>query len=213
MTVSYLDISMTIEPGMVVWAGDKPVVLESTQSTASGGPYNLSYIMMSLHAGTHIDAPLHFIEGGLSVAEMPLDTMIGPARVVEISDAESIKREELKGLGIGQGERLLLKTANSKELWPVSRFSEDFVYISADAAAYLAGLQLKCVGIDYLSVGGFEADAEETHKTLLQAGIWVIEGLDLSRVTPGDYELICLPLKVERGDGAPARAILKPLPS
>ncbi len=211
--MDFIDISMSIEPGMVVWPGDRPVSIEKTQELAAGGPYNLSCITMSLHAGTHMDAPIHFLEKGSSIADMPLDATVGPARIIEIGDPESIKRSELERLDITGGERLLFKTANSGRLWPVTAFSEDFVYMSSDAASYLADLEPRCIGVDYLSIGGFKLDAEATHKSLLAAGVWIIEGLDLSQVAAGRYELICLPLKVERGDGAPARAILKPLPS
>jgi len=207
-----IDISMTIHEGMVMWPGDFPVSIEKTQEIAAGGPYNLSRIQMSLHAGTHMDAPVHFIAGGPGITDLPLDATVGPARVIEIHDPESIKRPELEAHAIKRGERILFKTINSERLWPIESFSEDFVHVSADAARYLAELCPRCVGVDYLSVGGFIEDAEATHRALLEAGVWIIEGLDLSRVTPGNYELICLPLKVERGDGAPARAILKPLP-
>jgi arylformamidase len=211
--MDFIDITVTIEPGMVIWPGDRPVVIEKTQEIANGGPYNLSYIMMSLHTGTHMDAPCHFLEDETGIAEMSLDATVGPARVIEISDPESIKAPELERSGIKKGERVLFKTRNSETLWPLEIFSKDFVYVSAGAAEYLAQVKPRCVGVDYLSVGGFETDADATHKALLQAGIWIIEGLDLSQVVPGRYDLICLPLKVARGDGAPARAILKPLPS
>lgn len=206
-----IDISMTIRPGMVVWPGDRPVVMGRTEGLATGGPYNLSHITMSLHAGTHMDAPIHFIDEGLSIADMPLEATVGPARVIRIFDPESVKASELEAHDIKAGERILFKTINSQRLWPLEDFSEEFVYISAEAARYLGELRVRCVGVDYLSVGGFQQDIEETHLALLNAGVWIIEGLDLSGVEPGDYELFCLPLRVERGDGAPARAILRPL--
>ena len=140
---------------------------------------------------------------------MPLSVGMGQARVIEIRDPESIKPEELHPLGIGQGERVLFKTRNSPRCWQTDDFVEDFVYISQGAAGYLAAQQVQTVGIDYLSVGGFSKDGIETHHTLLEAGIWLIEGLDLTNIEPGMYEMICLPLKIVDADGAPARAILR----
>jgi arylformamidase len=131
------------------------------------------------------------------------------ARVIEIRDTESIQREELEFHHIQQGERVLFKTVNSARCWQTDTFLEDFVYISQEAAHYLAAVGVQTVGIDYLSVGGYTKDAVETHLALLGAGIWIIEGLDLSQVDPGTYELICLPIKITGSDGGPARAILR----
>jgi arylformamidase len=156
-----------------------------------------------------MDGPLHFIADGQGLHEMPLDAAIGPARVIEIRDPESIKREELELHHILRGERLLFKTLNSTRCWQTETFLEDFVYISQEAARYLAAVGVQTVGIDYLSVGGYTKDGVETHLALLEAGIWIIEGLDLSQVDPGTYELICLPLKITGSDGGPARAILR----
>jgi arylformamidase len=141
---------------------------------------------------------------------MPLDAAIGRARVIEVHDPESIKPYELRPHKIHGGERILFKTRNSARAWQEDGFIEDFVYVSKEAARYLATCEVRTVGIDYLSVGGFLRDGVETHQALLEAGIWIIEGLDLSQLEPGEYELLCLPLKIERSDGAPARAILRP---
>ncbi len=140
---------------------------------------------------------------------MPLSVGMGKARVIEIRDPESIKTEELRPHRIQSGERILFKTRNSPRCWQTDDFVEDFVYISQEAARYLASQQVQVVGIDYLSVGGFTKDGVETHHALLEAGIWLIEGLNLSEVEPGTYELICLPLKIIDADGAPARAIMQ----
>ena len=161
------------------------------------------------HTGTHIDSPLHFVRGGEGIDRMPLDATMGRARVIEIQDPTSINPEELVPHGIGRGERIRFKTRNSALIWWTQDFIEDFVYISREAARYLAEREVGTVGVDYLSVGGFYKDGVETHQALLGAGIWVIEGLDLSGVEPGEHELICLPLKVEDDDGAPARALLR----
>jgi arylformamidase len=140
---------------------------------------------------------------------MPLDATIGRARVIEISDPVAVKLDELHSYGLQRGERILFKTQNSARRWSSEDFMEDFVYVSQGAARYLADRGIRTVGVDYLSVGGFRKDGEETHQALLEAGIWVIEGLDLSEVEPGKYELVCLPIKIEQSDGAPARAILR----
>jgi len=156
-----------------------------------------------------MDGPIHFLREGKGLDAMPFAATIGRARVIEIQDPESIKPEELDPHGLRRGERVLFKTQNSARRWSSEDFNEDFVYVSQEAARYMAGRAIQTVGVDYLSVGGFRKDGEETHQALLEAEIWVIEGLDLSEVEPGEYELICLPVKIERSDGAPARAILK----
>jgi arylformamidase len=140
---------------------------------------------------------------------MPLTATLGRARVIEIRDPESIKPDELRPYEIQRDERVLFKTRNSAKCWQTDDFVADFVYISQEAALYLAAQRVQTVGVDYLSVGGFFRDGVETHHALLEAGIWIIEGLNLSSVAPGIYELVCLPLKIEGGDGAPARAILR----
>jgi arylformamidase len=158
-----------------------------------------------------MDAPLHFVDGARSIDQIPLDATVGPARIIEIADPVAIRRAELELHDIQPGERLLFKTANSGRCWGSDCFYEDFTYIAEDAALFLAERQVRSVGIDYLSVGGFSQDMVETHVALLGAGIWVIEGLDLSKAPPGPCELICLPLKIIGSDGSPARAILRPV--
>ena len=140
---------------------------------------------------------------------MPLGATMGRARVIEIQDPVSVKPEELECHAISHGERVLFKTQNSARQWWEEDFVEDFVYVSQEAARYIADRGVGTVGVDYISVGGYYEDGPETHQALLGAGLWVIEGLDLSGVEPGEYELICLPLKVKDGDGAPARALLR----
>jgi arylformamidase len=205
----WIDVSVPLHSGMVHWPDNPPVRIERMLDIEHGDVANVSTISMGSHTGTHMDAPLHFVREGKGLDEMPLDAAIGYARVIEVRDPESVKPYELEPLDIRRGERLLFKTRNSARSWPSRAFLEDFVYVSQEAARYLAAWNIRTVGIDYLSVGGFRRDAVETHWALLEAGIWVIEGLDLSKVEPGEYELVCLPIKVERSDGAPARAILR----
>ncbi len=210
--MSWIDISVPLRTGMVHWPGDPDVHIERTHRLDRGDGMNLSAASMSLHTGTHMDAPLHFLEGGAALDRMPLDATIGPARVIEIRDTVSIKPEELAAHDIRRGERILFKTANSGRCWKSQEFVANFVYISKEAARFLADRGIRTAGIDYLSVGSPEADGDETHRILLGAGIWIIEGLDLSAVEAGNYELICLPLKIAGSDGAPARAILRKFP-
>jgi arylformamidase len=210
MGEDWIDVSVRLRSGMVHWPDNPPVRIERMLDIEHGDAANVSTISMGSHTGTHMDAPLHFVRGGKGLDEMPLNATIGHARVIEIHDPESVKPNELSSHEIRGGERILFKTQNSARHWQENTFVEDFVYISKEAARYLAAREVRNVGIDYLSVGGFLKDGAETHHALLEAGIWIIEGLDLSRVEPGEYELICLPLKIERSDGAPARAILRP---
>jgi len=141
---------------------------------------------------------------------MPLDATLGTARVISIEHPHAILPDELEGHHLQPGERVLFRTRNSEHCWTTDQFVEDFVYISAAAARFLVDRQVRTVGVDYLSVGGYVFDGVETHQILLGAGLWVIEGLNLAAVEAGVYELICLPLRIAGADGAPARAILRP---
>ena len=205
----WIDVSVTLRTGTVHWPDNPLVRIERMLDIEHGDAANVSTISMGSHTGTHMDAPLHFVRGGKGLDEMPLEATIGRARVIEIHDPESVKPDELRPHRLRGGERILFKTRSSARRWHEETFIEDFVYVSQEAARYLATCEVQTVGIDYLSVGGFVKDGVETHQALLEASIWVIEGLDFSQVEPGEYELICLPLKVKRGDGAPARAILR----
>lgn len=194
---------------MVHWPGDPKIKIKKILAMSHGYPADVSLFSMGSHTGTHMDAPAHFISKGQTIDQMPLDATVGPVRVIKIQDKVSIKFEELKSHRIRPGERILFKTVNSPRCWKTDSFIKDFVYISPPAAEFLGKCRIKCVGVDYLSVGGYEKDGAKTHQLLLKAGIWIIEGLDLSAVSPGRHEMICLPLKFKNGDGAPARAILK----
>jgi arylformamidase len=211
MSSDWIDISVPLRTGIAVWPGDPVVRIHRSLTIEGGDVVNQTDLAMSAHTGTHMDAPVHFIADGMSLDELPFDAVIGPARVIGIEDPGVITVDELQQHEIGTGERILFRTVNSERCWKREGFVEDFVYIAADAARLLAERRIRAVGIDYLSVGGFFNDMEETHKALLGAGIWIIEGLDLSAVEPGEYELICLPIKIAAGDGAPARAVLRRL--
>ena len=209
MTRQWIDISVPIYTGMVHWPGDPAIAVNRVKSIDQGDVCNVSQLAMGAHTGTHMDAPLHFIAKGRSMEKLPIDATIGPCRVVEIKDKESIQPAELRPFKFKHGERILFKTPNSRRSWKTAAFDEDFVYISKEAAQFLVDRGVMTVGVDYLSIGGFKKDGVETHRIMLGAGIWVIEGLNLSKVKPGKYELVCLPLKIVGADGAPARAVLR----
>jgi arylformamidase len=211
MLSPWIDVSVTLRTGMVNWPGDPPARISHALDMEQGDPCTVSLLELGAHTGTHMDAPRHFVRGGLGIDDMPLDAPIGSARVIPIRDRKSIRTDELVRHSIRRGERVLFKTRNSGQCWNTDHFVEDFVYLSASAAQYLVERQVRLVGVDYLSVGGFRADGVETHQALLQAGIWIIEGLNLKRVRPGRVQLICLPLKIAGGDGAPARALVRPV--
>ena len=204
-----IDISVVLKSGMLAWPGDPSVRIKRTKSIHKGDICNLSLVTIGSHSGTHIDSPLHFLNKGVSLDQMPLDATIGPVRVIEIKDRESIKPAEISRYCIRPGSRVLFKTINSR-LWKSRTFDKEFVYLSQEAARYLVQRKIRAVGIDYLSIGGYYSDSNsaQTHRSLLEAGIWIIEGLNLSGVKGGRYTLICLPLRIFNSDGAPARAVL-----
>jgi arylformamidase len=207
----WIDISVPLRNGMVHWPGDAPFQRIPSLEIANGDPCNLSQISTTTHIGTHMDAPLHYLAGAAGIETMPITASIGRARVIEIRDPEMIRVSELKAYGLAKGERVLFKTWNSRRSWKSDEFQKKYVHIDPAAARHLVECGVQTVGVDYLSVGGFESGGPETHRILLEAGIWIIEGLRLEHVEPGDYELVCLPLKIIGGDGAPARAVLRKL--
>ena len=208
-TTAWIDISVPIYSGMVHWPDDPGVSIERVQDLSRGDAANVSKLELGAHTGTHMDAPRHFLADGAGLDEMPLDATIGSARVIRIGHPQAILPAELEAHRLRAGERVLFLTRNSEHCWNNSRFVEDFVYISAAAAQFLIERKVRTVGIDYLSVGGYLNDGVETHQILLGAGVWLIEGLNLSAIKPGAYELVCLPLRIAGADGAPARAILR----
>ncbi len=207
----WIDISVPVYQGMVHWPGDPEFQSCRVQSLDRGDVCNVTQFSTSAHIGTHMDAPAHFLQDGVGIDQAPLEALIGECRVLQIQDPDAVRVAELKEQRITPGERILFKTRNSARRWENREFHGDFVYIAEEAARFLADRHVRTVGIDYLSVGGFTKDGPETHRALLSAGIWIIEGLDLSQVSPGRYEFVCLPLKLRDSDGAPARALVRPL--
>lgn len=211
MSSPWIDLSVPNHNGMVHWPGDPEFRINRVKDYAAGDSLVLSHLDLGVHTGTHMDAPLHFVPGGQTIEMIPLDATVGVARVIEIHDPKSVKPAELEAADIREGERILLKTSNSAGRWQMNEFQKDFVYISQEGARFLAAAKIRSVGVDYLSVGGFFKDGVETHQALLGAGIWVIEGLNLAPLQAGKWDLICLPLKLVGAEGAPARAIARPL--
>lgn len=201
------DITRTLAPGMPTWPGEPGPELTALKRMAAGDPANVSHLGLGVHTGTHVDAPVHFIEGAPAAETLPLDALCGPARVVRIADPEAVRVAELERGGLRGVSRVLFQTRN-RELIGETSFRRDFVYLAPAAAEWLVAQGVRLVGIDYLSVEAFAAPRPLTHLTLLRAGVVIVEGLDLRAPPPGDYELWCLPLKLAGADGAPARAVL-----
>jgi arylformamidase len=209
------DISVPLNEKLPTFPGDPGIELEVIYSLEKGDNANVTMLRFGAHTGTHVDAPVHFIAGASKVEAMPLDVLIGPARVVEIShDVDGITAEHILAAKLKGTKRVLFKTRNS-EFWSnlSEGFRTDFTYIASDAARALLDLDVRLVGIDYLSVEKYQSGSYETHLSLLGNGVVIVEGLNLRAVSPGEYELICLPLKLAggAGDGAPARAVLRDL--
>ncbi len=203
------DISVPIYATMPVYPGDPPVSIEPVMQIAKGDVANVSRLSFGNHTGTHLDPPVHFFPGGTTIDQLDLNVLYGPARVIDMTHigkvitAGDLERAKLPQRAV----RILFKTRNS-ELWDRQGFQKDFVAFAWDAAQWLVDHSIRLVGIDYLSAESFGVSEPKTHRTLLGAGIIIVEGLNLKIVAPGDYTLVCLPLKIEHGDGGPARAIL-----
>jgi arylformamidase len=206
------DVSLVLRPDMVAWPGETAPRIEPLKRIARGDSNNVSILTLGDHTGTHVDPPLHFIEGGNTVDNLPLDALVGPCRVLEFGGPGHVSSEWLDAAKIPKGsERLLFKTPNSRR-WgdPTATFTRDFTTINASAAKWCVEHGVKLVGIDYLSIEpqGPEKAGYPVHNTLLRAGVVIVETLDLRAVQAGTYELVCAPLKILSGDGAPARVFL-----
>jgi arylformamidase len=205
----WLDVSVPIRTGMVHFPGNPEVRLEFVQHIDRGDPATVSQLTLGVHTGTHLDAPVHFIRNASGVDLLPPQALIGVARVIEVPEAQAVTAAHLTPYGIGAGERVLLRTRNSMRCWNTDEFVADYSYLSVDAATLLAQRRVRMIGIDYLSIGGGDSGIE-VHHILLGAGIVILEGLDLSKVSAGWHDLICLPLRLKGCDGSPARALVRP---
>ena len=206
------DITVPLGEGVPVYTGDAGFRREMGDTLAGGGVSNLSVIHMSAHTATHVDAPCHMIDGAGTLDDIPPDALVGPAVVVAIEDPAAVTLAELQRHDWGGVERVLFKTANSGRLAAGEPFASDFIAIEPDAARFLVERGMRLVGLDYLSVDPPGQPDFPAHKALLGASVVVLEGVDLSGVPPGRYELFCGPLRIAGGDGAPARALLRTLP-
>jgi arylformamidase len=206
------DVTVPISELMAMWPGDPRVKIERVSSITKGDGFNTSRLNLSSHTGTHVDAPYHFVQQGLTVDKLPLDVLVGPAFIAEMDGLEgnTIEVFDLARLHFPRDTtRLLLKTSNSY-FWEdrLSEFEYQFVHLGPQTAEWLVKRGIQMIGVDYLSVEAFGAYEHQVHQTLLQAGVVIVEGLNLSRVPAGRCHVICLPLKIEGGDGAPARVLV-----
>ena len=211
--MAVIDISIPLQNGVVVWPGDRPLELRRLRNLEQDGA-NVSELCLSSHTGTHVDPSLHFVAGGRTVDQLPLDILNGPADVADLTHVEQvITAADLEAAALpADCRRLLLRTRNSR-WWAEDphTFHKDYVGISADAAAWVVRRGIQLVGIDYLSIEPFRMPGHPVHHTLLGANVIVLETLDLSAVAAGRYQLLCLPLRIAGGDGGPARAALATL--
>ena len=204
------DISLSLRTGGVVYPGNPAISITAQQAISQGAGANVSRLDMGSHSGTHVDAPKHFFDDGAGVDALPLDVLMGPARLIAFADTvKSIGESDLRAHDLMGVTRLLMRTRNSAWLASgATEFHPDYTYLAPDGAAYLVGLGVKLVGVDYLSVEQFHSGHHRTHRTLLSANVVIVEGLVLVEPPPGDYEFSCLPLRLAGLDGAPARAVL-----
>ena len=211
---SIIDITVPMQSEMPVWPGTECIRLTPTKLLEKGDSYNASRLDCDLHTGTHVDAPSHFLADGTTVETLPLDVLVGPAFVAHLLEVEYITPEDLADLNLPTDvKRLLLRTRNS-ELWATetTEFKKDFVALTPDAAQWIVDKEISLIGVDYLSVQRYSDDSI-THEILLGAGTVALEGLNLSDVQSGFYELICLPLRLVGAEASPARAILRRIDS
>ena len=204
------DISTPIRTGGLVYPGNPPIDIAAQQAISAGAGANVSRVSFGSHTGTHVDAPKHFFDDGAGVDTLPLDLLMGPARLLAFAEAvTSIGIAELEPHELDGVERVLIKTRNSAWLADGSpEFHQDYTFLAPDGAEYLVALGVKLVGVDYLSIEQFHSGHHKTHRTLLERSVVIIEGLALAEPPAGEYELRCLPLRLEGLDGAPARAVL-----
>ena len=202
------DISVPIRSGGLVYPGNPEIDVTLQQAVAKGAGANVSAIRFGSHTGTHADAARHFFDDGQPVDQIPLDRLIGPALLVGFADdVRAVGAAELKAHDLRGRKRILLRTRNSA-LLSQKEFARDYTYLAPDGAEYLVDKGVEVVGIDYLSIEQFHSGHHKAHRTLLAKSVVILEGLDLSVPPPGEYQLICLPLRIEGCDGAPARAVL-----
>jgi arylformamidase len=204
----YYDISVPLVNDGLVYPGNPSISITPQQEVSKGASANVSTLSFGSHTGTHVDAPKHFFDDGLGVDSLPLEVLMGPCVVICVEDdVNAVGEAELRLHELKSHTRVLIKTRNSSYIRE-REFRKDYTYLAPDGAAYLAKLGIRLVGVDYLSVEQFHSGHHKTHRTLLEKGIVIVEGLDLSAPPMGPYELRVLPLRLVGLDGAPARAVL-----
>jgi arylformamidase len=211
----WIDISVPIYANMVGGPNDPKVQIKLVRDPDEGAPVTMALVTMISHTATHIDAPRHFYKDGTPIDDLPLETFMGRARVIEIKDSVSIKPEELERHNIRPGERILFKTTNSSWVYDCDTFTTPYVYITRDAAQYLVARKVRLVGIDYITVGGWEDRQDHifSHQLFLNGGVSILEEINLAGVKPGRYELIALPVRLRQGDAGWCRAVIRPISS
>lgn len=224
-TSKWIDISLPLRHHMLTFPDAPAPQVIRLRDANKGDNTTTSDLHFVTHTGTHIDAPLHFIRNGNTIDKMPLETAIGPARVIEIKDTKSIQIEELAAYNIQKGERILFKTLNSSTVYNSDNFSFQYVHIVPEAAKYLVERGVRLVGFDYIVPAVWETEKDypskseyvarsgihQIHRIFLGNNVYILEGINLSGVKPGQYELIALPIRLEDGDAGLTRAILRPL--
>ena len=209
------DLSIPLSSAIPTYPGDPEIEIQAWRSLSNGDGANVSVLRFGAHTGTHVDAPAHFIEGAPRVGSLPLNVLIGDAEVIEVpSESNSIDLSFVREHCTNESTRVLFKTRNSA-FWKTSNahFEKDYAYLELEAAKHLVEQGVRLVGIDYLSIEKFAQEGHPTHLALLSKAVIIVEGLNLSDVPPGKYELICLPLSISSGlgDGAPARVVVRTL--
>jgi arylformamidase len=203
-----IDVSVPLDAILPTYPGNTPYSLEAMKRIAQGDSSNVSTIHMSAHSGTHVDAPRHYFDAGSAVDALPLEMLVGRARVIEISTRGGVGVDELAGADLSEEIRVLIKTPNSR-FWGSAEFRKDYAGLREEGARFLLDHGIKVVGVDYLSVDEFKKPGAPAHRVLLGGGVIVIEGLNLRDVEPGVYEMLCLPLLAVGADAAPARVVLR----
>jgi arylformamidase len=203
-----IDVSVPLDAKLPTYPNNTPFTLEAIKRIADGGSSNVSSLHLSAHTGTHVDAPRHFFDAGPGTEALPLDMLLGRARVVDVTSRRGITADDLAAFNLSEDVRVLIKTSNSR-LWGSPEFHPDYVGVTESGARHLVDHGVKVVGVDYLSVEQFHTPGAPAHHVLLGAGVIVIEGLNLRDVEPGVYDMYCLPLLIVGCDGAPARVVLR----
>jgi arylformamidase len=203
-----IDVSVPLDPALPTYPGNTPFTLEALKRLARGDTSNVSTLHMSAHAGTHVDAPRHFFDDAPGAEALPLEMLVGRARVVDIRARKGITPDDFSGVDLSEDVRVLLRTHNSF-MWGSPDFRKDYAGLTEAGAKFLVERGVKVVGVDYLSVEVFKTPGAPAHHVLLGGGVIVIEGLNLRDVEPGTYDMLCLPLRIVGADGAPARVVLR----